>query len=1094
MKTFLSLLFGAFAPALLLANYCPANSNFPWHDWIAAVKIGSIQNPSGKSQYSDFTAQTTALTIGTPAQIELTAGFSYFTFDEYWKVWIDLDHDGQFADPAEAVVSQILTRPTDGTPTKTLTINLLVPGFALTGPTRMRVSMGRGAFAAPCGTQPFGEVEDYTVNILPAASLPDLRPVGFEVIPGNGICATNPGQKFGVFGGLVFNAGPVGAGVFNAKAWLSTDNVLGNADDIFWQSLQYTSINPNVLSGNPVLGLDINAPVPAATPLGFYTAFVQVDADNQVVESDETNNVFQANVQIGAPDWAMHNLSSVSATVNTGGQLGFFVQIQNITLFPLPAPTDGATLTAYLSTDNVFDFSDLSLGSQFVSSTEFNAAGFASKNFLFNVPSTVGPGNYYLVLRVDPAGICELNYANNTLVGPLVPVANPLPGSYCTSTSAFPWHDWIAVVKVGNAINSLNNPSGKSNYTDFTAKVASVDKGASVNMELTTGFSYFTFDEYWKVWIDFDHDGVFADPAEAVVSQISARPPDGTTYQTLTTNISIPNTALTGLTRMRVSMKRGAFATPCETLPFGEVEDYTVNIQPGGPLPNLFMTAWEVIPANDFFCFTNPGQTFPSFGGVVLNTGNAGGSAFKIKTWLSTDNVPGNAGDILWQTEQYPAFPYNPNSIFVGGIAVSVPVPAATPLGFYKAIVKVDGDDEVAESNETDNLFIADVQIGAPDLGLQNLANVPASVPVGGSLGCFVEVKYGNNFPKTGLLASSVQVSAYLSADNVFDFTDASIGSQSFSYAEFNAFGLAPKNFNFSVPGTVAPGNYFLILRVAASEDCESNYADNTLVGSALSVVAGQPGAYCGSISNFPWEDWISSVKIAGTQKNSGKSQYSDFTGTSFFAVAGATLPVELTSAYSYFTYDEYWKIWLDLNQNGTFEEPGEVVFQQILTRPADGPNVTKTLAGSLSIPNTALVGPTRMRVSMKRGAFASPCETLSFGEVEDYTFSVGPALAPGVPRAENPPQTLDIQRFTVFPNPAGEEVFVHLPDGGAGNFSVKIFDQHGILRHEQAFEKTTEPSVRISLADFRNGVYWLQIQPENKRAVGRKLVVARMY
>ncbi|MFN4256842.1 MAG: GEVED domain-containing protein [Saprospiraceae bacterium] len=250
---------------------------------------------------------------------------------------------------------------------------------------------------------------------------------------------------------------------------------------------------------------------------------------------------------------------------------------------------------------------------------------------------------------------------------------------------------------------------------------------------------------------------------------------------------------------------------------------------------------------------------------------------------------------------------------------------------------------------------------------------------------------------------------------------------------------------------------------------------------------------YCPANSNFPWHDWIAEVKTGSIQNPSGKSQYSDFTAQTTALTIGTPAQIELTAGFSYFTFDEYWKVWIDLDHDGQFADPAEAVVSQILTRPADG-TPTKTLTINLLVPSFALTGPTRMRVSMKRGAFATPCETLPFGEVEDYTFVVGQPLAPGVPRAENPAQPIDVQQFTVFPNPAGEEVFVQLPDGGAGNFSVKIFDQHGLLRHEQAFEKTTEPSGRISLADFRNGVYWLQIQPENGRAVGRKLVVARMY
>jgi hypothetical protein len=37
--------------------------------------------------------------------------------------------------------------------------------------------------------------------------------------------------------------------------------------------------------------------------------------------------------------------------------------------------------------------------------------------------------------------------------------------------------------------------------------------------------------------------------------------------------------ALTGVTRMRVSMKYGGYPTSCLTFSYGEVEDYSANIQ-----------------------------------------------------------------------------------------------------------------------------------------------------------------------------------------------------------------------------------------------------------------------------------------------------------------------------------------------------------------------------------------------------------------------------------------------------------------------------------------------------------------------------------
>ncbi|MFN5911191.1 MAG: GEVED domain-containing protein, partial [Bacteroidota bacterium] len=44
-------------------------------------------------------------------------------------------------------------------------------------------------------------------------------------------------------------------------------------------------------------------------------------------------------------------------------------------------------------------------------------------------------------------------------------------------------------------------------------------------------------------------------------------------------SFTVPSTALTGSTRMRVIMSDAAISSPCGTVNYGEVEDYTVNIQ-----------------------------------------------------------------------------------------------------------------------------------------------------------------------------------------------------------------------------------------------------------------------------------------------------------------------------------------------------------------------------------------------------------------------------------------------------------------------------------------------------------------------------------
>jgi hypothetical protein len=86
---------------------------------------------------------------------------------------------------------------------------------------------------------------------------------------------------------------------------------------------------------------------------------------------------------------------------------------------------------------------------------------------------------------------------------------------------------------------------------------------------LTPGFGYSSYTEYWNVWIDSDQDGIFS-AQELIVNGVS--------NQSVAGNFQIPAGTLSGMTRMRVSMRYGGSPPSCGTFTYGEVEDFTVNI------------------------------------------------------------------------------------------------------------------------------------------------------------------------------------------------------------------------------------------------------------------------------------------------------------------------------------------------------------------------------------------------------------------------------------------------------------------------------------------------------------------------------------
>ncbi len=143
-------------------NYCNSNGNDVSDEYIGNVQVGSINNSSGvdASGYSDFTSISTDLTVGAGYSISVTPVWTGTVYSEGYSAWIDYNKDGDFEDAGEQIFSQ---SPTQNTP---VSGSFTVPGSASTGTTRMRISLKYNGIPSSCESFTYGEVEDYTVNIV----------------------------------------------------------------------------------------------------------------------------------------------------------------------------------------------------------------------------------------------------------------------------------------------------------------------------------------------------------------------------------------------------------------------------------------------------------------------------------------------------------------------------------------------------------------------------------------------------------------------------------------------------------------------------------------------------------------------------------------------------------------------------------------------------------------------------------------------------------------------------------------------------------------------------------------------------------------
>jgi|GEM_PF-819741 len=139
--------------------YCDAGSDNVTDEYISNLQVGTINNSSGVEPdgYADFTYLSTDMAIGTGYPITITNAEAYV--GDQCGIWVDWNQNGDFNDPGESLVA-------DGGPV-TFTSTITPPASAVIGLTRMRVRVKyKLGTLSPCGNAAWGEVEDYSINVM----------------------------------------------------------------------------------------------------------------------------------------------------------------------------------------------------------------------------------------------------------------------------------------------------------------------------------------------------------------------------------------------------------------------------------------------------------------------------------------------------------------------------------------------------------------------------------------------------------------------------------------------------------------------------------------------------------------------------------------------------------------------------------------------------------------------------------------------------------------------------------------------------------------------------------------------------------------
>ncbi|MCL6296309.1 reprolysin-like metallopeptidase [Jejuia spongiicola] len=173
-------------------------------------------------------------------------------------------------------------------------------------------------------------------------------------------------------------------------------------------------------------------------------------------------------------------------------------------------------------------------------------------------------------------------------------------------------------------------------------------------------------------------------------------------------------------------------------------------------------------------------------------------------------------------------------------------------------------------------------------------------------------------------------------------------------------------------------------------------------------------------------------------------------------------------------------KVWIDWNQNCSFDDAGEEYNLGDATNTSDGATGNSPL--SITIPNDATLGNTIMRVStkFKDDGLPTSCENGFDGEVEDYALNVQVSLAV---------EEFGFDNFAVFPNPNKGEFTIKLNSSLSSNVNVEVYDLRGRKIYKNRYKNAGDFNEKINLNNVQSGMYILNVS-DDKRKSTRKIIV----
>ncbi|WP_435260985.1 GEVED domain-containing protein [Tenacibaculum sp. nBUS_03] len=256
--------------------------------------------------------------------------------------------------------------------------------------------------------------------------------------------------------------------------------------------------------------------------------------------------------------------------------------------------------------------------------------------------------------------------------------------------------------------------------------------------------------------------------------------------------------------------------------------------------------------------------------------------------------------------------------------------------------------------------------------------------------------------------------------------------------------------------------------QVQVRSKCSSGYSKYSFSVN-FSTNLGVKATYCASKGNSVAYEWIDYVSFGGmTNTTSRNGGYGDFTSKVATVAQGSTNQLVVSAGFRSSAYNEYFTIWIDYNKNGIFESREKVA--------SGNSKSSGKISSNITIPSSASLGQTRMRVSMKYNAASTPCETFTEGEVEDYTVNITANTSKGTSISN-----IDALRdeigldLMVYPNPVINFIEINVASK-SDNITYNVVNTIGsVVKSGKMMSRT------LDVSNLKSGMYMIEVNDGQK-------------